>query len=229
MVIRRATSWSRRPRASTTSAPSAWIDAPSRATCLIRLPTTSTSPGAASLSPEPVTLAAFRPPNSPANPPRRLSPAAERLDKAEAIAEKLRQQVEEFRFPHGGTLFRIGASIGVVPILDAETPLTDLMKAVDSACYVAKEKGRNGLVVYERHDAEVAQRRDEMDWMARINHYLEGGQVRLYAQPIRPLSPMALRGLQFEVLLRMVEPADGSRGGRCRRRNCRRPTRGTSR
>ena len=41
--------------------------------------------------------------------------------------------------------------------------------------------------------------------MARINHSLESGQIRLYAQPIRPLSPMALRGLQFEVLLRFVE------------------------
>jgi diguanylate cyclase (GGDEF)-like protein/PAS domain S-box-containing protein len=127
------------------------------------------------------------------------------LDKAETIAEKLRQQVEEFRFPHGGTLFRIGASIGVVPILDAETPLTDLMKAVDSACYVAKEKGRNLVHVSRPADKDIARQHGQMQWMQRIQRALEEDEFILYSQAISRSDPAGSSAGHLELLLRMVE------------------------
>jgi diguanylate cyclase (GGDEF)-like protein/PAS domain S-box-containing protein len=127
------------------------------------------------------------------------------LDMAETIAEKIRKQVEEFRFPHSGTLFRIGASIGVVPILDADTPLTELMKAVDSACYVAKEKGRNLVHVSRPDDKEIARHHGQMQWMQRIQRAIEEDEFVLYSQTIRHSAPDSRDDEHLELLLRMVE------------------------
>ncbi len=135
------------------------------------------------------------------------------LNMAETIAEKIRKQVEEFRFPRDGTVFRIGASIGVVPILDSGTPLMDLMKAVDSACYVAKEKGRNLVHVSMPDDKDIARQHGQMQWMQRIQRAIEEDEFVLYSQVIKPIDADANDGRHLELLLRMVEN-EGSDSGR---------------
>ncbi len=127
------------------------------------------------------------------------------LDKAEEIAEKLRAQVEDFRFRHDSNEFRIGASIGVVPIDDSQTPPTELMKAVDSACYVAKEQGRNRVHVSRPDDKEIAQHHGQMQWMQRIQRAVEEDELVLYAQPIVAIEGQLDNRRHAEVLLRMVE------------------------
>ncbi|MCO6411563.1 MAG: EAL domain-containing protein [Thiogranum sp.] len=124
---------------------------------------------------------------------------------ASAIAEKIRLQVEAYRFPHDDMQFRIGASIGVVPIRDSHTPLTELMKAVDSACYVAKEKGRNCVHVFQPDDAEVAQHHGQMQWMQRIQRAVEEDEFVLFAQTIQPIAQPTPDRLHAELLIRMVE------------------------
>jgi len=127
------------------------------------------------------------------------------LDKAEEIAEKLRKKVEDYRFRRDNMEFRIGASIGVVPILDNQTPLTELMKAVDSACYVAKEQGRNRVHVSRPDDLEIAQHHGQMQWMQRIQRAVEEDEFVLYAQPIVPVEGESEHSQHVELLLRMVE------------------------
>jgi diguanylate cyclase (GGDEF)-like protein/PAS domain S-box-containing protein len=127
------------------------------------------------------------------------------LEKAEEIAEKLRKQVEDFRFRRDNMEFRIGASIGVVPILDNKTPLTELMKAVDSACYVAKEQGRNRVHVSKPDDLEIAQHHGQMQWMQRIQRAVEEDEFVLYAQPIVPVESQSAQRPHVELLLRMAE------------------------
>jgi diguanylate cyclase (GGDEF)-like protein/PAS domain S-box-containing protein len=127
------------------------------------------------------------------------------LDKAEIIAEKMRKAVEDFRFWSDGNEFRIGASIGVVPILDSGTPLTELMKAVDSACYVAKEQGRNRVHVSRPDDKEIAVHHGQMQWMQRIQRAVEEDAFVLYSQPIVSIEKQPGQGRHAELLLRMVE------------------------
>jgi diguanylate cyclase (GGDEF)-like protein/PAS domain S-box-containing protein len=127
------------------------------------------------------------------------------LSKAEEIAEKLRKSVESFRFRFDNTEFRVGTSIGVVPILDNQTPLTELMKAVDSACYVAKEQGRNRVHVSRPDDKEVAQHHGQMQWMQRIQRAVEEDEFELYSQIIVPVKESANQPKHAELLLRMVE------------------------
>jgi Amt family ammonium transporter len=127
------------------------------------------------------------------------------MDEGVRFAEQLQNRLQEYVFSWEDMSFSVSASLGVAPLSEGFASPAQLLSAADHACNMAKDKGRASLLIYQHDDAEMVQRRTEMDWMARINHYLENGTLHLYAQPIRPLSPMALRGLQFEVLLRMIE------------------------
>ncbi len=124
---------------------------------------------------------------------------------AEAIADKLRQLVEDFRFVWEDNLFRIGVSIGVVPINSTETDLTELMRAADSACYVAKENGRNQVHVSRPDDIKIAEQHGQMQWMQRIQRAVEEDEFTLYFQPIQAIEGNLEERVHGEVLLRMIE------------------------
>ena len=63
------------------------------------------------------------------------------------IAERLRRSLELFNFAWDDRCFAITASIGVACITDGNTTLEEAMRRADSACYRAKEKGRNRVQV----------------------------------------------------------------------------------
>ncbi len=124
------------------------------------------------------------------------------LKKAEAIAEELCRIVKEFRFVWQDKSFEIGASIGLVAIGQESGGMTDLLSAADAACYVAKDKGRNRVYVYQPDDEELVARHGEMQWVSRINHALDQDRFQLFFQPIVPLQGVD-KGLHVEILLRM--------------------------
>lgn len=128
------------------------------------------------------------------------------LDKAFSIAEALRDAIGKFRFAWGDRLFEIGASIGLVAITSDSGSLTDVLSAADSACYVAKDHGRNRVQVYRANDTALLQRRGEMRWIGRIHKALEEDSFCLYYQTMLPLNPAAAPGAHYELLLRMKDP-----------------------
>jgi len=81
----------------------------------------------------------------------------------------------------------------------------ELLAQADSACYAAKEKGRNRFQLYEPGDVEFLRRQDEMHWVARIRHALEENRFTLYCQPIQPLRDGADPRHYCEMLIRMVD------------------------
>jgi diguanylate cyclase (GGDEF)-like protein/PAS domain S-box-containing protein len=109
------------------------------------------------------------------------------IDKALAIAEMLREAVTNFRFVWQGRSYQVGASIGLVPINHESGTITELLSAADSACYVAKDRGRNRIHVYQPDDAALSQRSSEMLWVNRLRHGLDNDSFDLYAQAIAPL------------------------------------------
>ena len=130
-----------------------------------------------------------------------------RLDKAEEIAEEFCHTVREFRFVWQEKSFEIGASIGLVAIGTDSGSTTDLLSAADAACYVAKDKGRNRVYVYQPDDEELVARHGEMQWVSRINQALEENRFQLYFQPIVPLQNVNEK-THVEILLRMRDEAD---------------------
>ncbi len=110
------------------------------------------------------------------------------LRQAERVANTLRKTVEEFRFSWENKTFSVGVSIGLVPVTSESDSVAGALSAADTACYVAKDQGRNRIHVYHPEDMELARRQGEMQWVARINQALEEDRFCLSAQPIRLLS-----------------------------------------
>jgi diguanylate cyclase (GGDEF)-like protein len=72
-----------------------------------------------------------------------------RRERAEQIAANLLAAIEEFALNWvGGQFFRVGASIGVAYTNAGEHDASAVLRAADSACYAAKNKGRGCIEVY---------------------------------------------------------------------------------
>ena len=129
------------------------------------------------------------------------------LEQGQRIVDTLHAAVESFRFSWEEAEFKIGVSIGVVAINAGNKSITDVLGAADSACYIAKERGRNRVHVYRDDDAELVRRHGEMQWAARVNRALDEDQFLLNYQPIVSLQDdhagTAIDGEHFEVLLRL--------------------------
>ena len=128
------------------------------------------------------------------------------LDEAMRTAESLREAVRNFKFSWEERTFRLGASIGVVPISVDNADVASVLSAADSACQAAKEAGRNRVHSFEENDIDLMRRRREMQWAARINSALEEGRFELFRQTILPLQ-MPEHGAHYELLLRMRDEA----------------------
>ncbi len=126
------------------------------------------------------------------------------IEPAIIIAEKLRQVVEELHFTAvDGRHFTIGASIGLVCLEPSQFGLVEALRAADMACYLAKEKGRNRVQVYNAEDSDLSSRFGEMVWVQRINQALKEEQFCLYAQEFVRINAREAEGVCVELLLRL--------------------------
>jgi len=123
--------------------------------------------------------------------------------KALEIAEALRADLNEFRFAWQDKLFQIGASIGLAEISAASREATEVLSAADTACYLAKEKGRNRVWLYQADDAETLQRRGEMQWLPRLSQALKEERFELHFQNILPVAAPQSGPALCEVLVRL--------------------------
>ena len=120
--------------------------------------------------------------------------------------EELHHSIGKFRFEWEDKVFEVGACIGLVSITSESGTLADVMSAADSACFVAKDSGRNRVHVYKVDDREIAKRQNEMQWLQKITRAFEEQRFMLYYQPIKPLSEHAKEaGMHCEFLLRMLD------------------------
>ena len=130
------------------------------------------------------------------------------LDEALQTAEQLRTAIGEYKFMWDDRAFRLGVSIGVVPITADNEDVATLLSAADSACAAAKEAGRNRIHSFQENDIDLMRRRREMQWAARINNALEENRFELYRQTILPLQTEE-QGAHYEILLRMRDEHGG--------------------
>jgi len=131
------------------------------------------------------------------------------LDKAVEIANNLLKTIDAFRFTWSNNTFTLGISIGVVPIDRSTADIGCTMSAADSACYIAKESGRNQVQIAHLGDRRLQERHGEMQWVSRLTRAIEEDQFALYYQPIIPCASKATSGKYMEILLRMIDD-DGS-------------------
>jgi diguanylate cyclase (GGDEF)-like protein/PAS domain S-box-containing protein len=125
------------------------------------------------------------------------------LDDAHRVAKTLQNTVQDFQFSWENKIFKVGVSIGLVPIIDESISVKDLMIQADTACYISKEQGRNRIHIYHAEDAEIALRQGEMQWVSKLNSALEENKFCLYVQSILPTERNNER--HYEFLLRMID------------------------
>jgi diguanylate cyclase (GGDEF)-like protein/PAS domain S-box-containing protein len=124
------------------------------------------------------------------------------VDQAKRVAYAVLDAVDNLCLAWDGRRFRVGISIGLVPINQDSESVESVLRAADAACYAAKEAGRNRIHVYNQADPGPV-RHTHIDWIDRINHSLEHGCFQLSYQPIVALGQDSPGEKCFEVLLRM--------------------------
>lgn len=127
-------------------------------------------------------------------------------DVAMQRAEQVRQNIENLEFLWDQDVFRIGVSIGVVPMAQASRDLNELQQVADAACYAAKDAGRNRVHLVSGTEDTVHERRGEMRWVQRLNQAIDQDGFVLFGQRITALTPDPEPQERIEVLLRMPEP-----------------------
>ena len=130
------------------------------------------------------------------------------VQQARRVAEQVCDRMESFRFVHEERRFRVGASVGLVPIDARWSNEAEVMQAADAACYAAKEAGRNRVHEWIDTDAALKERHGEMQWVTRLEGALDERRFRLYGQKIARCDG-ARTGVHFEVLLRLPGPDGG--------------------
>jgi diguanylate cyclase (GGDEF)-like protein/PAS domain S-box-containing protein len=118
------------------------------------------------------------------------------------LANKLLSAVQEFRFVWENRIFTLGISIGHVHWQSNINTSEQLLSMADSACYIAKERGRNQIHTYSAEDEHVQRYESEMYWVSRINNAVKNGGFELYYQHYQALS-QHVEGHHYEILLRM--------------------------
>ena len=127
------------------------------------------------------------------------------IDKAQQIAGDICNAVADYRFVWQDKIFNIGISIGLVEVAHSSGTQKDVMAAADSACYVAKQRGRGQVHVYSARDEAVARERGDIQWLRQLQAALRDSLFELVTQPIIATGGAAASGPAVEVLIRMPD------------------------
>jgi diguanylate cyclase (GGDEF)-like protein/PAS domain S-box-containing protein len=127
------------------------------------------------------------------------------IEQAKNIATDIQNRLQSFRFQWNDRSFEIGVSMGIA-VIDNETgSTTEVLNNADTACYVAKNAGRNLVRIYNDNDVVLQQHKGEVQWAQRITQALADNRFTLYCQTIQPLVPTAHNHQSQEILVRMID------------------------
>lgn len=125
------------------------------------------------------------------------------LERASAVTRKLCQSVSQYRFTWETHSFVIGISIGLVEVKYNDQDVSGVLRAADSACFVAKRAGGNRTHIYRPDDEDVSRRRYDITWVENIQKALDEKRFRLFFQSIVPTNELNELAM-VEILLRMT-------------------------
>lgn len=126
------------------------------------------------------------------------------------IANDLCKSINNIKFfwsktGHDKNVFTIGVSIGLLPINGEIVHPKNALAMADSACYTAKNTGRNSVYIYQKDKRKPTDK--NIQWVSLINNNLDKYDgFSLFYQPIVSLHGQHNFTNCYEVLLRMNDP-----------------------
>jgi len=124
------------------------------------------------------------------------------------IAETQRRAIENYVFNCGGRRLPVSCSVGMVIINEASPSAAALLKDADSACYLAKNAGRNRTKIYDTSDLDVQRRQGEVKAVTLVEDAIRKGRLQIYVQRVSPVFFEEGSKDEFEVLLRLLDDND---------------------
>lgn len=125
------------------------------------------------------------------------------MGQAHSGIEALRQAIDAFQFMWDGRKYKVAASIGLVAINDQCEDTNSALSMADTACFAAKESGRNRIHCYQKDNLTVTRHHGEMRWATRINDALADDRFELNFQRISQIGEATDHGDHYELLIRM--------------------------
>ncbi len=130
-----------------------------------------------------------------------LEPATRQ--RALEFAERMRLEIDGFVFGADQRTYAVSVSVGLVLIDRPGLSRREVLSLADTACYMAKERGRNRVHLYSENDAETTQRRSELDWASRLRQALIDERFVLHYQELATLRHDDSVGAHVELLIRL--------------------------
>ena len=125
------------------------------------------------------------------------------LEKAIEISEGIVNLVKNYEFNWHDKKFHVGVSIGLVMITDGTKSVDLALTQADTACYAAKDMGRNQVHVHGLNDGNAKKMQQELGWVASINDTDKNDhRFSIYLQAIEDLQTNDAC-TKYEVLLRL--------------------------
>jgi len=106
---------------------------------------------------------------------------------ARKIVECQLGALAEYRFVADDKRFAVNLGVGLVPVHADSGKITDVLRAAETSCQIAKEKGPNHIQEFNADDTQWSQQQKIMHWVARIDDALDHGYLELRCQRIMPL------------------------------------------
>lgn len=127
-------------------------------------------------------------------------------DEAKRVLQRLIRNLGQATFPISEGSPQLSCSVGVVEVTAEAQDVNWLMSAADSACYAAKQAGRNRVHCFNEDRLALEERRLEAERLQRVSRAMAENRMLLYAQRIAHVGDPSY--LHYEVLVRMRD-SDG--------------------
>ncbi|HEX9208653.1 MAG TPA: EAL domain-containing protein [Steroidobacteraceae bacterium] len=132
-----------------------------------------------------------------------------RPERAQEIAEELRDALTQIGFVKDRHTVEVTASFGVAAVAEGHHPLSHALASAEIACKAAKDRGRDRVEVYAEGDQSIVRRYTDIALVGTVRAALLDQRFRLEAQPVVPLNGGSAKP-KFELLLRMSDEAGTS-------------------
>jgi diguanylate cyclase (GGDEF)-like protein/PAS domain S-box-containing protein len=132
------------------------------------------------------------------------------LEQALKVLQIICAEIQSFKFIWQDKTFSFSVSAGISMLSAQSISPSQILIAANSACEIAKNKGRNCIHVYQPDDRDIAVSQEWTQWISRLYKALDEDQFCLYFQPIIPvdITPQMGRNkfqASFEILLRLQD------------------------